>query len=145
MIANRPFVTQSPFYYAIALKVRLTKKRDKALGYTWPGAYLSSYATPPDSAAIPLYRCVDNLPNGNFSHFLTINSSCEGVSGASLEAQYGYVETVPIAGSQPLYRCAISSANAQGTMYVFQYNSSPGWCTPAGGNIAFLGYALGLQ
>jgi hypothetical protein len=30
MIANRPFVTQSPFYYAIALKVRLTKKRDNS-------------------------------------------------------------------------------------------------------------------
>jgi integrase len=46
MIANRPFVTQSPFYYAIALKVRLTKKRDKT----------DHVVTSPEGSVLPYNR-----------------------------------------------------------------------------------------
>lgn len=65
---------------------------------------LSVYGSQISSSIVPLYRC--GLGN---AHFTTTDVTCEGVSGASLEIQMGWIDSVQQSGEVPLYRLHSSS------------------------------------
>jgi hypothetical protein len=86
------------------------------------------------STLVPLYRC--HTAKG---HNSTLSSSCEGISGAILDGQQGWIDTVQQTGEVPLYRLYTSNTgdymdsttSNEGASLGYVLNATLGYALPA--------------
>jgi hypothetical protein len=105
-----------------------------APSYAVEETLLHVYSSQISSTIVPLYRC----SVGSNIHFSTTSATCEGITGASLELQMGWVDSVQGSGEVALYRlhntttgdCIDSLSSSEGTQDGYVLDGALGFALP---------------